>query len=89
MHKAIKAAFTPVVYLGAAAGAPLLTTLGLGVAAGESAKDKGKGAAVVAGTAGTIGDAAIRTIGARLTYMLYDGIDILSDQSDGDFISSN
>ena len=87
MHKAIKAAFTPAVYLGATASAPLLTTFGLGFAAGQSAK--GKGAAVVAGTAGTIGGAAIGTvgaplIGAGLTYMFYHGIDDLSDQSDDD-----
>ena len=89
MHKAIKAVLTPAVYLGATAGAPLLTTMGLGMAAGESAKDKGKGAAVVAGTAGTIGGAAIGTlgaplIGAGLTYMFYNGMDTLSDQSDDD-----
>ena len=89
IHKAIKAALSPAVFLGATVSAPFLTTMGLGYAAGESAKDKGKGATVVAGTAGTIGGAAIGTvgaplIGAGLTHMFVHGIDRLSDQSDDD-----
>lgn len=87
VHKAWKAALSPAVFVVATAGAPLLTTMGLGIAAGEATKDRGKGAAVVAGTAGTLGGVAIGTvgaplIGAGLTHLFVHGIDKLSDQSD-------
>ena len=54
-----------------------------------SVKDKGKKAVVVAGTAGTIGGAAIGTvgaplIGAALTHVFVNGLDRLSNQSDDD-----
>ena len=87
-HKALKAALSPAVWVAATAGSPLITTMGLGAAAGIAANESsGKVAAVAAGTAGTVGGAAIGTIaapliGAGMTHMFVHGIDRLSDQSD-------
>jgi len=88
IHKAFKALVSPAVWVAATAGSPVLTTMGLGAAAGIAANESsGKVAAVAAGTAGTVGGAAIGTIaapfiGAGMTHMFVHGIDELSDQSD-------
>ena len=88
IHKAIKAAFAPAVWALGTAGAPIITPLVSGAAAGIVGKEKsGKKAAVAAGTAGVVGGAAVGLLGAPLVgagfaHGFVHGIEILSDQSD-------
>ena len=83
IHKAIKAAAAPAVFLAATVGSPFFTTMGLGYTAKKHQKNT---TTVVAAGAG---GAALGTIGAPLiggvvTHLFVNGIDKLSDQSDDD-----
>ena len=88
IHKAIKAALSPAVWALGTAGSPIITPIASGAAAGMVGnKASGKKVAVAAGTAGTVGGAAVGLIGAPLigaglAHVFVHGIDGLSDQSD-------
>ena len=70
------------------AASPIITPLSTGVAAGMVGNEaSGKKAAVVAGTAGTVGGAALGIVGAPFVgagfaHAFVHGVDPLSDQSD-------
>ena len=88
IHKAIKAAFSPAVWALGTAGSPIIIPLVSGVAGGMAGNDmSGKKAAVAAGTACTVGGAAVGLlgapfVGAGFAHAFVHGIDELSDQSD-------
>ena len=88
IHKGIKAVLSPAVWALGTVTSPILTPIGVGVAAGMIANEEmGKTAAVAAGTAGTVGGAALGIVGAPLIGAAYahafvHGTDELSDQSD-------
>ena len=88
IHKAIKAALSPVVWAAGTAASPFVASVASGVAAGAVGKVKsGNTAAVAAGTAGTVSGAVLGTLGAPLVgagmaHLFVHGLDTLSDQSD-------
>ena len=88
IHKGIKAAFSPVIWAVGTVASPVLTPIATGAVAGMLGNEaSGKKAAVAAGTAGTVGGAALGIVGAPLVgagmaYSFVHGIDDLSDQSD-------
>ena len=83
IHKAIKAALSPAVFLGATASSPFLTTMGFSY--GAKKEEKGTATVVAAGAGGAaIGTLGAPLIGGALTHMFVHGIDKLSDQSDGE-----
>ena len=88
IHKGIKAALSPAVWLLGTATSPLLTPIGGAGAAALVAHDKvGTKSAIAAGAAGAVGGAALGIVGAPLmgagyAHAFVHGIDELSDQSD-------
>ena len=88
IHKGIKAALSPAMWALGTVASPILTPIGTGWLAGDIANEAvGKKAAVAAGTAGTVGGAALGIVGAPLVgagfaHYFVHGIDDLSDQSD-------
>ena len=88
IHKAIKGAFSPVIWALGTVVAPLATPIGAGIAGGVIGNEaSGKGAAVAGGVAGTAAGVVAGTVGAPLVGAAYahyfvHGMDPLSDQSD-------
>ena len=91
IHKGIKALLSPAVWALGTVTSPILTPIGVGVAAGVVANEEtsNKAAVAAAGTAGTVGGAALGIvgapfIGAAFAHAFVHGTDELSDQSDDD-----
>ena len=85
IHKGIKAAFAPVVWIVGTATAPIVMPIAAGMAAGEIRKEKsGRDAAVAAGTIGgmVLGTVGAPLVGAAWGHAFVHGIDDESDQSD-------
>ena len=88
IHKGIKAVLSPAVWAAGTVASPILTPIATGAAAGMIGNEaSGKKAAVAAGTAGTVGGAALGIVGAPLigagmAHAFVHGTDFLSDQSD-------
>ena len=81
IHKAIKAVFSPAVFLGATISSPVIGAVGLG----HDAKKANKSTATVAalGTGGAVaGTLGAPLMGGMLTHLFVHGLDKLSDQSD-------